>query len=132
MKYDSDNQRIHRIGSVIRKEIAQIIRNDINDPRIKDVVITEVDMSKDLKNAKIFFIIFNNKDRLISEIKEITNAINSSKQFFKKKLSKNSNLRSVPRLKFIYDDTESKAFELEELINKSLNWCIIIDKVVYY
>jgi len=121
MKYDSDNQRIHRIGSVIRKEIAQIIRNDINDPRIKDVVITEVDMSKDLKNAKIFFIIFNNKDRLISEIKEITNAINSSKQFFKKKLSKNSNLRSVPRLKFIYDDTESKAFELEELINKSLN-----------
>ena len=55
MKYDSDNQRIHRIGSVIRKEIAQIIRNDINDPRIKDVVITEVDMSKDLKNAKIFF-----------------------------------------------------------------------------
>ena len=42
MKYDSDNQRIHRIGSVIKKEIAQIVQNDINDPRIKDVVITEV------------------------------------------------------------------------------------------
>ena len=38
MKYDSDNQRIHRIGSVIRKEIAQIIKSDINDPRIKDAV----------------------------------------------------------------------------------------------
>ena len=31
MKYDSDNQRIHRIASVIKKEIAQIIQNDIND-----------------------------------------------------------------------------------------------------
>ena len=53
MKYDSDNQRIHRIGSVIRKEIAQIIKNDINDPRIKDAVITDVEISKDLKHAKI-------------------------------------------------------------------------------
>ena len=59
MKYDSDNQRVYRIGSVIRKEIAQIIQNDINDPRIKDVVITDVEISKDLKHAKLFFIIFS-------------------------------------------------------------------------
>jgi len=120
MKYDSDNQRIHRIASVIKKEIAQIIQNDINDPRIKDVIVTEVDISKDLKHAKIFFIIFNHKDKKPEEIKLVTKTINSSKLFFKKKLSKNSNLRSVPNLKFIFDDTESKAFELEELINKSL------------
>jgi len=120
MKYDSDNQRIHRIASVVKKEIAQIIQNDINDPRIKDVIITEVDMSKDLKHAKIFFIIFNHKNKKTEEAKLIIKAINSSKLFFKKKLSKNSNLRSVPNLKFIFDDTESKAFELEELINKSL------------
>ena len=62
MKYDSDNQRVHRISSVIRKEIAKIIQNDINDQRIKDVIITDVEMSKDLKNARIFFIVFNNKD----------------------------------------------------------------------
>ena len=55
MKYDSDNQRIYRIGSVIKKEIAQIIANEINDPRIKNIVITEVDVSKDLKHAKIFY-----------------------------------------------------------------------------
>jgi len=121
MKYDSDNQRIHRIASVIKKEIAQIIQNDINDPRIKDVIVTEVDISKDLKHAKIFFIIFNHKDKKPEEIKLVTKTINSSKLFFKKKLSKNSNLRSTPSLKFIFDDTESKAFDLEELINKSLN-----------
>ena len=51
MKYDSDNQRVHRISSVIRKEVAQIIQNEINDPRIKEVVVTEVQMSKDLKHA---------------------------------------------------------------------------------
>ncbi len=120
MKYDSDNQRVHRIGSVLKKEIAQIIRNDINDSRIKDVVITEVDISKDLKHAKVFFIIFNHKNKKPEEVKLITKTINSSKLFFKKKLSKNSNLRSVPNLRFIFDDTESKAFELEELINKNL------------
>jgi len=120
MKYDSDNQRVYRIGSVIRKEIAQIIQNDINDPRIKDVVITDVEVSKDLKHAKLFFIVFNHKNKKPEEIKLITKAINSSRLFFKRKLSKSSNLRSVPNIRFVFDDTESKAFELEELINKSL------------
>ena len=58
MKYDSDNQRVHRIASVIRKEIAKIIQNDINDQRIKDVIITDVEMSKDLKKRKDFFYYF--------------------------------------------------------------------------
>ena len=120
MKYDSDNQRVHRISSVIRKEIAKIIQNDINDQRIKDVIITDVEMSKDLKNARIFFVVFNNKEKRDEEIKLITKTINASKLFFKKQLSKNSNLRSVPNLRFIYDETESKAYELEQLINKNL------------
>ena len=120
MKYDSDNQRVHRISSVIRKEIAKIIQNDINDQRIKDVIITDVEMSKDLKNARIFFIVFNNKEKRDEEIKLITKTINASKLFFKKQLSKNSNLRSVPNLRFIYDETESKAYQLEQLINKNL------------
>ena len=133
MKYDSDNQRVHRISSVIRKEIAKIIQNDINDQRIKDVIITDVEMSKDLKNARIFFIVFNNKEKRDEEIKLITKTINASKLFFKKQLSKNSNLRSVPNLRFIYDETESKAYELEQLINKNLyKWMIIFSKVVYW
>ena len=78
-------------------------------------------MSKDLKHAKIFFIIFKHKSKNTEEIKLITEAINASKLFFKKKLSKTSNLRSVPNLRFVFDDTESKACELEELINKSIN-----------
>ncbi len=120
MKYDSDNQRVHRISSVIRKEIAKIIQNDINDQRIKDVIITDVEMSKDLKSARIFFVVFNIKVKRDEEIKLITKTINASKLFFKKQLSKNSNLRSVPNLRFIYDETESKAYELEQLINKNL------------
>ena len=120
MKYDSDNQRVHRISSVIRKEIAKIIQNDINDQRIKDVIITDVEMSKDLKNARIFSVVFNIKAKRDEEIKLITKTINASKLFFKKQLSKNSNLRSVPNLRFIYDETESKAYELEQLINKNL------------
>ena len=120
MKYDSDNQRVHRISSVIRKEIAKIIQNDINDQRIKDVIITDVEMSKDLKNARIFFVVFNIKAKRDEEIKLITKTINASKLFFKKQLSNNSNLRSVPNLRFIYDETESKAYELEQLINKNL------------
>lgn len=133
MKYDSDNQRVHRISSVIRKEIAKIIQNDINDQRIKDVIITDVEMSKDLKNARIFFVVFNIKAKRDEEIKLITKTINASKLFFKKQLSKNSNLRSVPNLRFIYDETESKAYELEQLINKNLyKWIIIFSKVVYW
>ena len=133
MKYDSDNQRVHRISSVIRKEIAKIIQNDINDQRIKDVIITDVEMSKDLKNARIFFVVFNNKEKRDEEIKLITKTINASKLFFKKQLSKNSNLRSVPNLRFIYDETESKAYELEQLINKNLyKWIVTFSKVVYW
>ena len=88
MKYDSDNQRVHRISSVIRKEIAKIIQNDINDQRIKDVIITDVEMSKDLKNARIFFIVFNNKEKRDEEIKLITKTINASKLFLKSNYQK--------------------------------------------
>ena len=91
-----------------------------DDKRIKDVIITDVEMSKDLKNARIFFVDFNIKAKRDEEIKLITKTINASKLFFKKQLSKNSNLRSVPNLRFIYDETESKAYELEQLINKNL------------
>ncbi len=120
MKFDSENQRVYKISSVIRKEIAQIIKTDINDPRIKDVIITEVDISKDLKHAKIFFLIFNYQNKTAENIIAITKTINASKLFFKRKLSKSSNLRTVPNLRFVYDDTEVRAFELENLINKSL------------
>ena len=88
MKYDSDNQRVHRISSVIKKEIAKIIQNDINDQRIKDVIITDVEMSKDLKNARIFFIVFNIKEKRDEEIKLITKTINASKLFLKSNYQK--------------------------------------------
>jgi 2-hydroxychromene-2-carboxylate isomerase len=69
MKYDSDNQRVHRISSVIKKEVAQIIQNEINDPRIKEELksLTQEAHNKEIFGAPTFVVnnkIFWGQDRL--------------------------------------------------------------------
>ena len=92
------------------------IGTPVDEIRVNEAFEQDIQVTVD--ECKILFVDWSN---LPEEVKLITKTINSSKLFFKKKLSKNSNLRSVPNLRFIFDDTEAKACELEELINKSIN-----------
>tara|TARA_B100000131_G_C17844975_1_gene503421 strand:+ start:306 stop:668 length:363 start_codon:yes stop_codon:yes gene_type:complete len=120
VKRDNENFRSHRVSSLIKKEIA-LVKQELGDSRLKDIFIIDVEVSRDLKHAKIYFGVFDSHNKKSEDIEDSKRLIDLSKNFFKKKISSRLKLKRIPNLLFIYDDSEDKASELENIIKKSLH-----------
>lgn len=107
-----DFKRTDRIADAIQREIAQIIQQEIKDPRLGMVTLSEVKVSKDLAYAKIFVNVLPD-ELAVESVKTLNNAAG----FMRGLLSKRINTRIVPALSFVYDDTTLKANRLSKLID---------------
>jgi ribosome-binding factor A len=106
--------RADRLAELIKEEISRIIREDISDPRIGFISITDVDVSPDLKNAKIFVSILGNEDNK----KEGMEGLQSATKFIRGKLSPLINTRIMPEIKFIRDDSLEKGSKVLNIISR--------------
>lgn len=104
--------RVERVAELIREEVSTIIREDVSDPRIGFVSITRVDVSPDLENAKIFVSILG------EEKKESMLGLFSATGFIRGKLGDMLELRLVPAIKFIRDDSLEKGSRVLGMISK--------------
>lgn len=109
-----DFKRTDRIATAIQQEVAQIIQQEIQDPRLGMVTLSEVKVSKDLAHAKIYVNVL--PDELAVES---VKTLNSAAGFVRGLLSKRINTRTVPALSFVYDDTTLKANKLSKLIDQA-------------
>ena len=94
--------------------IAELLRKDIRDPRVQTVTLTGVKVSKDLRNARVYFNILGGQDSR-------TNAsagLKSAGGFIRSKVGKQLNLRFVPAIEFTYDDSEDEAQRIDELLKQ--------------
>lgn len=98
------SHRVGRFASTLQQCLAEIIRNDIDNPELKLVAVTRVDVSPDLKNANVFI-----SDSLgISE--NPAQKLNKAKGYIKKRLAKKMVLKYVPELLFVdFDLNDSVA-----------------------
>lgn len=99
--------RVEKFTSTLKHCLADVLLNEINNPHIRSVSISEVIVSDDLKKAKIF--VYSpqlNPDDLIANL-------NGASGFIKKKLAKKMYLKYMPDLSFIKDDTCEKENEKE-------------------
>ena len=111
----ADYSRTDRIAEQIKRELALLIQNHVKDPRVGMVGILDVQVTKDLAQAKVYF------DMLIAEdSKKCEKALNRAAGFLRRELGRSVKLRATPSLKFIYDDTELKANQLSHLIDKAV------------
>ena len=96
------SHRIFRINENIKQILSTIIFKEIEDPRIKNnlITITKVDTDKDLKNAKVFFVCLNEDKK-----DEVLSGLNSAKGVIFSYLKKSLKVRYVPNLTFHYDKT---------------------------
>lgn len=96
------SHRIFRINENIKQLLSMIIFKEIEDPRIKNnlITITKVDTNKDLKNAKVFFVCLNEDKK-----DEVLSGLNSAKGVIFSYLKKSLKVRYVPNLTFHYDKT---------------------------
>jgi ribosome-binding factor A len=108
-------RRTERINSVIQQEVSQLLRDQVNDPRLNSLIsITRVDTSADLRHTKIFISSFGeNVDK-----KEILEGFNAASGFLRSQLASRLQLRYMPDLSFQFDDSIERASEVLRLIDK--------------
>lgn len=116
MPADKSN-RIKRVEQLIYRQLVMLIRNNVSDPRIGEMSITEVQVSKDLEHAKVFYTILDDND--ISR-KECQSALVKAKGYIRTLLSKAVDLRITPELKFVYDDSALKGERINRLIDDAV------------
>jgi len=107
----------HRIESVARevqREIAEILRTEIDDPLIGFVTITDVEMSPDLKHARVYFSVLGCE----REKADATRGIRRAAKFIRGLLADRIELRYVPELRFYLDETAEKAQRIERLLRE--------------
>ena len=109
------SHRIERVNTLIRKEISELIQQQIRDPRLDEfVAVTEVSTSPDLRHAKIFVSCMSGKQ----EEKKILGVLNSAAGFLRTELAKNVSLRRVPELSFAWDDSIEHGDHIMQLLDQ--------------
>ena len=103
-------KRTDKLDSLLMKEISNIIQFDLNNPEIGFVTVSEVRVSPDLSKAKVYVSFFG-KNYEVAVLKK-------SKGYIKSELAKRLNMRKIPDLEFIVDDTLEKVARIEEIVNK--------------
>ena len=110
-----DYQRSERVGELLTEVIADVLREDIRDPRVTAVTITAAKVTKDLRQARIYFTILGgaseNKDAVLAGLK-------SALGFIRARIGKQLNLRFVPAIEFFYDESVDEAERIEKLLKQ--------------
>ena len=106
-------KRSQRVGDLVREEVADIIMYRLKDPRIGFVTVTGVDMSPDMKNARIYVSVLKEEDReLTLEI------LNSSKSFIRSLLSKRLRMKFIPTVEFRFDTSIEYGYKIDKLLKE--------------
>jgi len=110
----SSSKRSEQLEKSLKREINNIIYRKINDPRIKFVTITRIQISSDLKHADIFVTIFNDKKQKRKALEGLKNAT----KFIRGELEKDLKIRYVPNIKFIIDRDLENQYKLLKIITE--------------
>ena len=106
--------RTDRVGQQMQREVAELIRLEINDPRVRLVTITGVEVAGDYSHAKIFF------TRLDGKHAEAQEGLDRASGFLRKQLSRSLKLRIMPQLHFVYDASVERGSSLSQLIDQAV------------
>ena len=110
--------RTSRIGEVIMRELAQMIQHEVSDPRVGMVTVSHVEVTPDLKYAKVFVTRLNGVESE-QDVSECIAGLTNAAGFLKRGIAKRVEIRTVPELRFHYDKSLEHGFHMDELIAKA-------------
>ena len=114
-----DIDRTRRVGELLQRELALLINSELSDPRIGLVTLTGVELTRDLKQAKVFVTELTSNSETTSGHKELITALNCASGYLKRLLSQKLDLRTTPKLHFIYDKSIEHGLKLSLLIDEA-------------
>jgi ribosome-binding factor A len=104
--------RLTRISDRIREELSEIILMESNDPRLKGVTVTDVEVDKELAYAEVYVCALEG----VSRSKEVLEGFEHAQGYLRSELSHRMDLRVFPRLRFHWDPTFENADHIERLL----------------
>ena len=110
-------ERIQRVAEEIKKKIGQIIHDELKDPRIGFVTITRVDVSRDLRLAKVYFSLLGSKKQL----RDTQVGLVRSAGFIRKLLGCRIRMRYTPEIVFKLDQNIEYSIRISEVLEKIKN-----------
>lgn len=107
--------RTRRIADLVQRELAQIVREEMQDPRVRRVTFTDVDVSPDLAHANVFYTLLGDA----AEASDCERALVRAAGFLRAELSHRTKLRHAPQLHFVYDPSVERGVRLSRLIDEA-------------
>ena len=107
--------RSDRFATQIQRVLAGLIQTELKDPRLSAPSILDVQVSKDLAYARVYFSVLDPEDAADCLV-----ALKSASGFLQREIVKALKARITPRLSFIYDDTDIRGRQLSDLIDSAL------------
>ena len=109
----SSHSRPERLGDVLRAELSSLLVRQARDPDLRRVTVTRVQMTKDLKHARVYFTLLTKAD----DMRKTARALRRARPFLKRQLGR-VGLRHVPDLTFFYDDSVEQQDRVARLLDE--------------
>lgn len=111
------SQRSIRVGELIQQELSDIILRGLRDPRVGFVTIMSVDVTSDLRMARVYFTVMGEE----ADADETQKGLDSAGAYLRRELGKRLKLRHVPELSFKFDDSIAYGTHIESILRKIEN-----------
>lgn len=103
--------RVQQVAELLQQQLASLIQTEISDPRLQQLSITGVELSQDLSRAKVYYVLFDEKTKKEAEV-----ALKKATGFLRKQLATRLDMRYIPNIRFIYDNTLESASRISQLL----------------
>ena len=111
-----DFSRTLRVAEQVQRELADLIRLEVKDPRVGMVTLTAVRVTKEFETATVFFTVMNAPEQQVRETQKV---LNRAAGFLRREVGHRLSLRHVPALHFKYDESVENGMRLAELITQA-------------
>jgi ribosome-binding factor A len=105
-------RRPEKLAEALKEEIAEVVGYELDDPRIAMATVTEVRVSDDLRDAKVYVLINGSE----TEISEALKALKHASVFVRQQVTMNLSLRYAPHLHFVRDTAEENASRITQIL----------------
>jgi ribosome-binding factor A len=111
-----DFSRAARIADQIQRDLSDLFRQELKDPRVGLVTITAVEVSRDLSHAKVYVTSLAEAESTEQSVQALQHAAG----FLRSQLARTLNVRTVPQLHFVYDVSVERGVRLSHLIDEAV------------
>jgi ribosome-binding factor A len=111
-----DFSRTLRVAEQVQRELADLIRLEVKDPRVGMVTLTGVEVAADYSHAKVFFTLLGDA----AQVESASEGLNHAAGFLRHELGRRIKLRMIPQLHFCYDESVERGMRLSRLIDDAV------------